>query len=264
MRQEPLAVVDRTIRVLQYLGDDIRDECGVTEISKGVGLPKATVYRILTALSIHRFVEKNAETGRYRLSWGIFEVGNKVPGVIHLKSVARPEMARLCQVTHETVNLAVRDGVDAVLIDKVDSDQLLRLDLEIGRREPLHATALGRVLLCEDTHESLLALFGGDTLRALTPRTVTTLSGLEASLAEVRARGYAVDNEEFAVNVRCVGAAIRDHAGHIVAAVSVSGPANQFSADVAQEAVSHVTGAAARISTALGFRAETGGRSTHA
>ena len=260
----PIAVVDRTIQLLQHLGGSDKGECGMTEVAHALGLPKATAYRILASLAAHRFVEKNPDTGRYRLSWGIFEVGNKVPGVIHLKSVARSEMARLSQLCHETVNLAVRSGTDAVLIDKIDSDQLLRLDLEVGRREPLHATALGKALLSDDSRESLEALFGRKDLLPLTPRTLTDLDDLAAALEEVSARGYSTDDEEFAPNVRCVGAPIRDHSARIVAALSVSGPANQFTLERSREVAPHVVSTAERISSALGFRREMDRRSVHA
>ncbi len=250
---EPLQAVDRAIRVLLYLAsDEARGESGVSDIAKGTGLPKATVHRLLRAFSPHRFVEQNPETGKYRLSWGVFEVGNKVPGVIGLKMAARPEMASLCEISRETVNLAVRDGTDAVLIDKVDSNQLLRLELEIGRREPLHATALGKALLCEFGKDALAGVFGPEPWPAVTPSTIQTLAGFAAALEAVRRDGYATDNEEFSVNIRCVGAPIRNHTHRVIAAISVSGPAHRFPADRAKEVAPAVVQAAKNISKLLG------------
>lgn len=246
--------VDRALTILKALSASTpRKELGVSEIARNLGLSKATVYRLLCALAKHRFVERNNSSEKYRLSWGIFEIGNKVPGVTELKTVARPEMVRLCDLTSEIINLAVRDGTDAVLVDTVNAAQLLRLDLEAGRREPLHATALGRSLLCDCRMEDLLGIFGNEELPALTPHTVRTLAQFEKVLKEVKSTGYAIDNEEFSVGIRCAGSPIRNHSGAVVAAISISGPVHRFTEARVRDVLPAITAAARKVSCALGY-----------
>ncbi|MEW6228195.1 MAG: IclR family transcriptional regulator [Bacillota bacterium] len=247
--------VDRAIRILEALAKGAhKKEFGVTEIADSLGLSKATVYRLLCALSEHQFVDKNPETQKYRLGWGIFEIGNKVPRANELQEVSRAEMVALCNVVHETINLAVRDGSDAIIIDKVDPDQLLRLGLEVGRREPLHATALGKVLLSECDEAALEAIYPQGDLPPLTKNTLSTVRGLKQELATVRANGYATDNEEFCPNVCCVAAPIRNYTGKIIAAMSVSGPAHRLTPYGMQEILPTLLATTQRISRVLGHR----------
>lgn len=247
--------VDRAIRILKALARSTpKKEYGVTEIADSLGLSKATVYRLLCALCEHRFVDKNPETQKYRLGWGIFEIGNRVPRANELQEVSRPEMVALCNAVHETINLSVRDGSDAIIIDKVDPDQLLRLGLEVGRREPLHATALGKVLLSECNEATLEAIYPQADLPPLTGNTLKTVSELERELASVRTRGYATDNEEFCLNVCCVGAPVRNYTGKVIAAMSVSGPANRLTPSRVEEVLPVLLAATRRISRVLGHQ----------
>lgn len=250
--------VDRAIRVLKVLAGSghvgRKKEYGVTEIALHLGLPKATVYRLLCALAEHRFVDKNPETQKYRLGWGIFEIGNRVPSANELQEAARPQMINLCSAVRETINLAVRQGADAIIIDKVDPDQLLRLGLEVGRREPLHATALGKVLLSECDKSTLKAIYPGPELPRLTDNTLPTVNDLADELTRVRSAGYATDNEEFCQNVCCVAAPIRNFTGRIIAAMSVSGPAHRLDARRVQEVLPALLTATREISRVLGWQ----------
>jgi IclR family KDG regulon transcriptional repressor len=251
---QSVQTVDRAMVILERLGGGRRPaERGISELARDLALGKSTVHRLLTTLAAHRFVERNPDTGKYRLGWGLFELGNRVPDLVSLQRACRPGMERLCEVSGETVNLAVRQGADAVIIEKVEPRDVLRVYLEVGRREPLHATALGKALLIEFVEEELARLYEGRPFECLTERTATSARELDGMLEVVRREGCAVDDEEFYLNLRCVGAPIYGHTGKVVAAVSISGPAQRLTMKRIPALKEVLIGAARDMSATLGF-----------
>ncbi|HEY8369908.1 MAG TPA: IclR family transcriptional regulator, partial [Thermodesulfobacteriota bacterium] len=235
-----------------YLGSVARD-CGVHEVARGVGLHPSTAYRLLTVLARHQFVQPTPEGGRYGLGLRLLELGNRVLDSLELRTRARPVLEELMAKTRETVFLMVLDGDTGIYVDRIESPQRIRVAANLGYREYLHCSAVGKAILAHVPADRLARILAAGLPR-LTARTITDPDRLRRHVLEVARRGFAIDDEEGEEGLRCVGAPIFDHQGNVVASVSVSGPAYRLSVDQLEAWGPMVRAAADAISTALGFR----------
>ena len=227
-------------------------ELGVTELAERLGLHKSTVHRFMVNLNAAGLVERNPRTGRYRLGLRIFELGGLVMQQMNLWDEALPFLEGLVHDTGETGHLAVLDGGEAIYIERVEARRALRVPSAIGRGYPAHATNLGKVLLADLPGERVEAIVAERGLAAFTPHTITDLDLLTAELDRIRALGYAIDNEEYDEGLRCIGAPVRDHSGHVVAAVGIGGPVTRITPERVNELAELVMAAARGLSRRLG------------
>ncbi|MEW6045280.1 MAG: IclR family transcriptional regulator, partial [Bacillota bacterium] len=202
-------------------------------------------------------IEWDAQTGRYQLGLGLFELGSLVVATAELRKVARPVLESIHSACGETVHLAILDEGDVVYIDKIESRNKLRMYSEVGRRAPAHCTGLGKVLLAHLPDGELQRVIDRKGLRAYTSRTITSAHALREHLARVRLQGYAVDAGEHEELVRCAAAPVFDHMGKALAAVSVAAVAVEVGSARFEELISLVRDGAHRISAALGYQAGT-------
>jgi DNA-binding IclR family transcriptional regulator len=247
-----LRSVSNALAILEAFSRE-RPELGVTELSRALGLGKSTVHRLLAALGARGYVRKSAHTGRYTLGFKAFEVGALAGGQQSIRETVGPYLQRLSAASRETVHLGVLDADSVVYIDKIESPQALQMYSRVGRRAPLHCTALGKALLAwqpDDVRERLLRR----RLRAYTPNTLTDAVKLREALEQVRALGYALDDEEFEVGLRCIAAPIRDNTRGVVASLGIAAPAVRLPQPRVPALAALVTDAAAAASRALGFR----------
>ncbi len=244
--------VARALRIVEYLANS-QNTAGVREISKHLGYGAGTTQKVLNTLHQHGFVEQDLLTQRYRAGFKLLEIGVARLNQIDVRRIGRPHLEQLTRETGETVFLGLRNGREVVYIDKVEPSQHIRLDAELGSRRPFNATAIGKAHLAYLPDDELARLHAAGAFVRSTPRSITGLAALRREVAKVRKLGYAVDNEEFAIGIRCVAAPIFDHAGRVVAAVTVSGPSNRVLLDVIPVHAEHVRACTARISAALGF-----------
>ena len=200
-------------------------EIGVSELARRLDLGKSTVHRLLTTLVQEGLVERNPETGAYRLALTMFELGQVVQSHMHLHGVVGPVLAALREETHEGCQVGVLDGHEVVYIDRLESSQTLRLFNETGRRVPVHTTSSGKVLLAHLSDEELDRVLDVAPLNQMTPKSITDAVTLRAELAKVRARGWSEAVEEREIGVASIAAPIRDASGRVVAAISIGGPA---------------------------------------
>ena len=245
-----LRSVDNALAVLESFSVE-RPELGVTELSHTLGLGKSTIHRLLTSLASRGYVRKNPETERYCLGFKAFEVGSLAAGRGAIREVAAPILRSLMLATKETVHLGVLDEWDVVYIDKIESDQPLQMYSRIGRRAPLHCTALGKVLLAWAAEE-WIDRFLRRRLRAYTPSTRTDPSTLRTELDQIRATGHAFDREEFAVGLTCIAAPLFDHTGRVAASLGIAGPAVRLADERLSRLAPLVREAAAGVSRHLG------------
>jgi len=220
-----LRSVNNALAVLESFSVE-RPELGVTELSQALGLGKSTVHRLLTSLAARGYVRKNPQTERYCLGFKAFEVGSLAAGRGAIREIVAPFLRSLMLASKETVHLGVLDEGDVVYIDKIESDQPLQMYSRIGRRAPLHCTALGKALLAWEPKESV-ERFLRRRLRAYTPSTRTDPDLLRQELAKIRASRHALDEEEFAVGLKCVAAPLFDHTRRAVASLGIAGPADE-------------------------------------
>lgn len=223
---------------------------GVSEFAMELGLTKSNVHRVLQTLQAAGFVGQS-DSGSYTPTLKIWELGAGVYLKLDIPREARPFLLELANLTRETVHLSVLDGAEVVYLDKIDSPEPVRAYSTIGGRAPAHCVATGKALLAFIGDAA--AHKGSDHFPSFTPRTITTRGAFEASCADIRAKGYAVNWGEWREQVRGVAAPVRDAYGSIVAAVGISGPADRLTRNRITEATPHVVESAERISRALGY-----------
>lgn len=246
-------VLDRALAALDVLAKH-SSECSLIELCSALRLHKSTVHRLMMVLEQHRLVDKNPETGKYRLGLKLFELGSKAIASLDVRELAGPYLLRLQQETQETVNLGVLDQGDVLYVAKIDSHQTLRMVAHVGHRYPAYCTALGKAMLAGLSDPEVDAIVSQSGMKAKTPTTLTTKEALKADLDRVRMRGYAIDDEENEQGARCVGAAVRDYLSQPRAAISVSAPAVRMDEERVSAAARAVVRAAADLSRDLGYR----------
>ena len=196
-------------------------------------------------------MRKNPDTERYCLGFKAFEVGSLAAGRGAIRDIAAPFLRTLMLATKETVHLGVLDDWEVVYIDKIESDQPLQMYSRVGRRAPLHCTALGKSLAAWET-EDWIDRFLRRRLRSYTPSTLTEPAELRRELTKIRAARWALDGEEFALGLKCVAAPLFDHSRRVVASLGIAGPAVRLSNDRLPRLAALVRESAAGASRALG------------
>ncbi len=224
----------------------------LSELSARAELPLGTTHRLLATLTARGYARQDPESRAYAVGYKIMDWATRI-GASQLLEVARPPMRQLMDETGETVNLVILDRTQIVYADQVAPERLVRMFTEVGNRAPVHSSGAGKVLLAFRPPAEARALMSELDLKGYTPKTITTLSRLEAALAEVRAQGFAVDDGEFEEGVRCLAAPILNGDGVSVAAVSISGPASRVSPDKVPPFSQKLRRCAARISEAMGY-----------
>lgn len=243
-----IQVIQRMSALLGVLAQH-PETVSLKQLAQNAGLHPSTAHRILTALVGDRMVER-VDQGNYRLGIRLLELGNLVKARISVREHALPFMRELHASTGEAVNLSVRRDDEIVYIERTSSGRaMMRVVNIIGARAPLHITAVGKLFLLED---GLRAYADRTRLPAYTRNTIVTLAALEKELEKIRRQGYATDQEEAELGVRCIGAGIRDDTGALVAGLSVSAPTERMKPAWA----GLVKETAQKISCAIGYRGE--------
>lgn len=245
--------VERALQILKAMHAK-REDVGITELSRELELGKSTIHRLITTLEEYGFVQQIPGSGKYRIGWTLFELGSEVPKRVGLIEAAKPFLQVLCDQTDETTILAVRDGTDTMYIDKAETTQILRMDIQVGTRVPAYCTALGKVFLSGLTNDEIRELYKGKTFKPNTMNTISSLDQLLYHIENVRLSQYAIDDEEFSIGFRCVAAPIRDITGNIIAGIAVGGPSSRLTKVKLGEDYPLVMNAASRVSIALGYK----------
>jgi DNA-binding IclR family transcriptional regulator len=245
-----IQVIERMMKLLEVLAHNAQP-VGLKGLAQASGLHPSTTHRILGAMVNDRVVER-VDPGSYRLGIRLLELGNLVKARISVRDHALPHMRELHAQTGEAVNLSVRRDDEIVYIERTSSGRsLMRVVNILGARAPLHITAVGKLFLLEDGSEGLRGYAQRTRLPQFTRNTLTSVGALEKELERIRRNGYAVDNEEAEVGVRCIGAGVRDDSGAIVAGLSVSAPTDRMKSTWS----GLVRETAEKISRAIGHRA---------
>jgi IclR family KDG regulon transcriptional repressor len=227
-------------------------EMGISALATRLGLAKSTVHRLASTLVEYDILEQNRESGKYRLGLALFELGTLVRRKMDTASESRAQMYQLVQSTGETVQLAVLDHLSVLYIRILESRQAVRMSSIAGSRAPAHCTSVGKVLLAHQPAEVVKQIIDSGLPR-YTEHTITSPDLLMEELASVRMKGYAIDDEEIEVGLRCVAAPVRNHSGSVIAAISVAAPVQRMSKKNLQTTVPTVTAAAESISRRLGY-----------
>lgn len=226
-------------------------ELGVTEIAKRTGIPKSSVHRACASLCEASYLVHTEHRG-YRLALKVFELGGTALLAMGLRRDASRYLQRLTVLTGETSHLAVLDEVDVVYIDKIETPRSKPIPSRVGHRNPAHATAVGKALL--SGNPSAAAAVTGHMLHGYTPNTITDGEHLRAELSGVKREGIAYDRQERVVGTTCIAAPVRNHRGHVVAAISVAGASERMPPQRLIELSPVIRRASVLLSADLGWR----------
>ncbi len=226
---------------------------GLKDLASRLGWDKATIHRLLSTLERRGYLTRQQSTKRYTLGLKIFGLYDSLARDFNIQEATRPYLALVAERTRETAHLAVGVARDIVFIDRVASRETLVVNTQIGAREPMFCTALGRAILAYLPDTELTEHVPKPLVR-YTQRTTTSLTKLRRILFRTRERGYAMDIEEYVDGIRCVAAPILNHDGAPVAALGISGPRSRLPLDRAHRFGLIVSGAARELSTRAAWR----------
>nr|WP_228454742.1 IclR family transcriptional regulator [Streptomyces alkaliphilus] len=237
--------MERAFVLLEHMAD-AGGEIGLSELANDSGLPLPTIHRLMRTLVASGYVRQQSNR-RYALGPRLIRLGEAAARP--LTTWARPHLARLVDVTGETANMALLDGDEVVYVAQVPSRHSMRMITEVGKRVPPHTAAVGKALLSQRPDAEVRSMLVRTGMPALTERTVTSPDAFLAELATVRADGWAVDDNEQEIGVRCLAVSVPD--SPTPAAISVSGPAGRLTEDSTDKIVPLLREVARDLSASL-------------
>lgn len=250
--KNPVQSAERIFDILETLAQN--GAMGLTELSQLLELHKSTAHRLLNSLIVMGYVKKEP-SGKYNLTFKILEVAGKLLGRIDVLALAHPYMERLVKQTHETVHFVQREGNNIVYIDKVESDEnMIRMVSRIGLRLPMYCTGVGKALMAQLGDNEIRSIWAHSDVCKLTDRTIVELDEFLKEISVIRRMGYALDNEENELGVRCIAACVQDFEGNASNAFSISAPLSRMSDSRIEELAGYVLQAKKELSQELGYR----------
>ncbi len=241
----------RALTLLERLADS-PGGMNLTDLSQQLGIPPATVHRLLSTFEELDFVEQDSELGLWFVGLKTFTVGNAFLNRRDFVSTARPHMEALVDQCGETVNLGIVDDGEVVFVSQVESREVMRMIVRLGSRSPIHASGVGKAMLANMSDARVARILERRGLPRFTEQTIDNPAAFREELDQIRQQGYALDDEEHAVGLRCVAAAIYDQNGQALAAISLSGPKARMVDERLAELGSAIQQTAEEITQALG------------
>lgn len=215
--------LDRALSLLKLVAN--ADGLSLTEISQRIGMAPSTAHRLLTTLEQNGFVEILPQSGEWVVGVEAFRTGTAFLRRTKIANLGRQVMRDLMEACGETVNLGIADGDDIVFIAQVETHETIRAFFRPGTRSSLHASGIGKALMAQMPDGRVRRLLQRRGLPSFTPKTITSSKALYDELKRIRGRGWAVDDEERTLGMRCVAAPIFNEYGEAIAGLSISGPA---------------------------------------
>ncbi len=249
--------IERVSLILDMVGQNPQG-MSIRDLSAGLGLPKGTIHRLLSSLSYFGYIRQDPETKSYFLGLKLMELNAQLANQLDLRKVAESILRELAEKTKQTAHMVILDRSEVVYIEKIETQQPasgLKMASRVGSRNPVHSSAVGKVLLACGPDEAAESFLREKGLPQRTVNTITDPALFREHMRIVRSQGYAVDDEENELGIRCLGAPIFDGRGRPLAAISVSGPVFQMTKKFVQEVVKkEVIAAASEISRRLGYQ----------
>lgn len=246
--------VKKAFQLLEILGKT--QPARASELARQLKLTRSNAHRLLSTLHEMGYIEKRGDS-KLHLSFKLFILGNTISMKNQLSDVAHPYMAQLAELSQENVNLAILYEGKALYIDKIESSHYLKLDQPVGRTDPLHCTALGKILLSGLSDSELEAfLKSTPPFVAYTRHTITDPVLLREVIRNVRKKGYAADVEEVSEGIHCMGVPIRGNEGRVIAALSISGPKIRLTKRRMEELKGPLMDTGLEISVKMGYEVD--------
>lgn len=244
--------VERALAVLEILSESRRG-FSISEMARRLKVPKSSIHLILTTLEHRGYLLKNPQSRRYFVGLKLVSLARVALDGFELRQRAVPFLLSLSAKTGLTVHMAVLEGSEAVLIERIESSGLVKLNTWVGQRMHVNCTALGKALIAFLPEEEFRRTVQTRRLIKHNQNTISSVARLREELGRVRLAGYAVDDEEEEVGVRCVGTPIFDPTDRVVAALSVAGTTVQIPSGQVEALAKLVQETAGRISRELGY-----------
>jgi len=244
--------VFRALKILECVAEN-DNVISLTEVSQKMGLSKSTTHGLIATLEKYGYMQQDQVNGKYSLGLKTFELGQAYVSNLDIREIALPDLRELSAFYQETAHLAVLSGDEVVYIDKVDgSRSSIGIRTRIGGRNPAYCTGVGKVLLSGLSENKVTEMYEGKQFQKFTMNTVSDMNALLEQLRRIREKGYALDMEEIEPDLQCVAAPIKDNQGTVIAAISLSGPANRF--HNIEQIAEKVAKTAMQISMRLGYQ----------
>ncbi|HET7580476.1 MAG TPA: IclR family transcriptional regulator [Bacillales bacterium] len=242
--------VDRALQIVKLISAN--KNMGVTEIAHEIDINKSAVYRILSTLVKHGFIEKNPETNRYQLGYTFLGIASNLLESIDLRTEAQPFLKELEALTNEVIHLVVYDQGEVVYIEKLEGNETLRMHSQVGRRAPMHCTGVGKAILAYLPRQMVSNILDQKGMPAHTAKTITEKEAFFRELEKVKHQGFALDLEENEQGITCIAAPIFNHQKEIAAAISISGPTLRMTDQRLEQLKEKITAVGREISQRLG------------
>lgn len=254
-RENMVKSVGRALDIINLISKN-RNGLGVTDISKQIDINKSSVYRILSTLVQYGYVDQDKETSCYKIGYKFLEISSKLLDSIDLRSEAQPFLKILENETNEVIHLVVYDQGEVVYIEKLEGTETLRMHSKVGKRAPMHCTSVGKAILAYLPTNVVVDILKTKGMPRHTDKTITDIDEFLRELTKVKQKGYAYDLEENEYGIRCMAVPIFNHLGHVVAAVSISGPTIRMTDERLEKLQQKMLEMSASISARLGFIGE--------
>jgi DNA-binding IclR family transcriptional regulator len=250
LKTPSVPAVERTLAIFEILSQ-ARLGLTLSELARRMQVPKSSLHCVLLTLERTSYVNRNRRTGRYLLALKLFGIANSALSGLKVREVAEPFLRALMEETQLTIHLAILERSEAVLVERVEPPGLIRLATWVGKRMDVHCTSVGKALAAGLTEEQLNRVIHERPLLRHNDNTIVSVTKLKKELARVKEMGYAVDDEEEEIGLRCIGVPIRDASGTAVAAISIGGTTGQITESNVGRLAERVKKAAAGIAEAL-------------
>lgn len=226
--KNPIQVSERIFHTIECLAQN--GAMGLQELSTALDLNKSTVHRILNSLICMDYVRQDPETVKYSLSFKICGLSNQILSQNSMIDIARPFIKELSANSGETVHLVQLDGINATYIDKVEASQnSVRMISMVGKSIPLYCSGVGKAILADMPDTKIESIWKQSFIQQLTEHTVTRFVDFMNLIEETRRSGYALDNEENEIGVRCIAVSLKGYNGKSTYAISISAPKDRMS-----------------------------------
>jgi IclR family acetate operon transcriptional repressor len=245
--------VDRAMLLLEALGED-EEGYRLTDLAIRTGLSPSTAHRLLTTLEKRRFVAFDQSDNMWHIGRQSFAIGSAFIRRRNFVAPALPFLRRLRDLTHETANLGIVDDGEVIVLTQVESREIMRAITKVGGRVPMVTSGIGKAILATYADEEVVAIIQRHGMKRLTPKSVVRAGELRNTLETVRRDGYAIDDQEFLMGLRCVAAVVYNDQAEALAAISVSGLASRVPQERVPELGRLVRDTARELTLALGGR----------
>ena len=240
----------RALKVLETVAAS-KGPISVSDVAQTLGLDKVTAYRMLITLEQAGYIVRDTISKRFSMSYKVVSLSRNLLAENEVSKLVQEKLREISNETQETLHYSILDRHEAVLVHIVKGTQVLSVNFQIGDRSLLHATSIGKVLLAYQNDEYIEAVIARGLPR-YTDKTLTKREEFLAELQQIRSQGYALDDKEFSMNMRCIAVPVFEGGGFVRSGISISGPATRFSYDYLKKLKEPMLHASRDLSRRLG------------